>query len=229
MSSVVIKLQLKTDFCEEYDKFFDKKADRFFERIKTAPFSREDCFYYLNSLGMLTPTCGIIETLVPALFEVHETDSLLVVVYKDVFLHDRRQLLLVDAKRAFNIFKKSFACEYLKGDEEHATTYTYLKIGQRSFGVKTVSVSKECWQSNVVYKTTIVCQGAKEDYHPKIDFPLFSIDYISCDKKLYAIDFNIAPTLKDTNINLFMGNDEIFEEIAQACTRFSKSKHLVTA
>lgn len=217
-----MKLQLKSDFCEGYDNLFDKKAEFVFERTKTAQFSREDCIYYLQSLGMNTPRTGLIETLVPELFEFYQTEDLLVVVYKDVFLHDRRQLLLVNAKQAFNLFKKSFAAEYLVNDEEYATTYTFLKVGRKSFGVKTVSISKECWQSNVVYKSYIMCQGQDDEYNPKIAFPLYSIDYIKHNNNLYAIDFNSSPTLKDTNINLFMTEKEIFEEISGAVSFFSK-------
>lgn len=222
----MLKISLKSDYSENYDKYFTKDADKVFERSKVAPFSREDTFYYLTSLGMLTPKHGLVESLVPSLFESYQNDDINIVVYKDIFLHDRNQLILVKAKKAFTAFKKFFACEYLEQEEEFATTYTYLKIGQRSFGVKTVSTSKDCWQSNFVYKSTIMCEGADEDYHPKMDFSLFSIDYVKSKGKLYAIDLNTSPTLKDTNINLFMSDEEIFDEITRAEIYFSKSRKI---
>ena len=222
MSYMVCQMRFKlvTDYLDNYDKFFEKTSKVEFERTKLSKFSREELFNYLKDLGNATPHYGVVERLVPFLFDLYQTENLLIVVYTDVFLHDRKQLLLVNAKSAFNIFKQSFAVEYLKGDEEYATSYTYLKIGNYDFGVKTTSSVQQCWQSNVFSKSTIMCRGEENTYNPKIQYPLYTIDYIQHNKKMFAVDFNVAPTLEETDIHLFMNDLEIFEAVAKAAENF---------
>lgn len=212
-------LVLASDYTEAYDFEFKKTGTRF-DRYKKSHLTREECFFLLTNCGFKTPHHGLVEDLVPFLFEFYSTENLKLIVYLNNYYHTRSSIVVLDAKKAFNLYKDKYSSEFIKCDEEKATTYTYLKIGRLDFGIVYTANDNSLF-SNELNNSTIkvACSGEGTGYHPKIKFPIFSIDYINNNNQLYAIDFNISPSITETKIQVFLSPQEIYKEIARASER----------
>lgn len=210
-------MQLKSDFTDYYDECFDGKGLTF-ARFKKSRFSRKDCFDILENCGFTVPMHGVVADLVLLLFEEKQTENLKVVVYTNNYRHDKNSLVIIDGKEAYSRYGSYYGAEFLICDEPQATTYTYLKIGKKDFGLTLISNNEESYYSNQdgSHRVQISCCGEGSEYHPKIKHPVFSIDYIRSKGRLYAIDFTVAPCLRDLQIEVLMQAKEVYEEICSA-------------
>lgn len=214
-----LEIILESNFKDYYDDIFNSKEGLIWKRNQTATFTRSDMFGILKKAGNDVPLFGNSRDIIPEIVSKEKTEDINVVVYLDDYKHgDGSSLSLVKLKEAFDFYGNKTVANYFPITS--SISYTYLKIGKKDFGV--IFENKEDWRSNFGYlfKSKVACVGVGQDYHPKLPFAIFSIDYIRYDNKLYAVDFNLSPCLDKMGVRFFISPEEIYNEIKNAIYYF---------
>ncbi|WP_144402114.1 hypothetical protein [Geoalkalibacter subterraneus] len=202
-------LQLKSDFRDWYDCAFDLQGQMVFERLSTAGMSRRQMFAFLQKLGLRTPRHGLVEDLVSAL--THDCEdwpkdlqrrfldqAVDVVIYHDEQAHCGEGKQKISAGKALDLYPDTYASEFIPSVAGRGSvSLRYLQVGQRRWWLR--YWSQDDWRSNAGEgDCEILCEEKPGRPH-EINDPLFAVDFIRAGKKLYAIDFNIAPGLAPLN------------------------------
>jgi len=213
-----VKIQLKTDFLDYYDHWFDREGDIVFERMSRGGMGRREMFGFLKSLGLNSPEVGIVKEVFPKLRERYSDipDGIMrivsVVVYLDEMAHRGEGKERMSAEKALEKHPDNFCSEFIPTSPgEGSVSLRYLQIGDRKWWLRYSSIDD--WRSNYGDKAWVeVLAEAGRGYHPKIKEPMFAVDFVAA-KKIYAIDFNISPGLSGAAVDNILTGREVVDLI----------------
>ena len=116
-----MQLQLKTDFHDYYDHWFDREG-QIFERMSHSGMSRREMFGFLEQIGLKTPPHGTPEQIFNTLSEqdkeaedlaqTHDINFFHVVVYLDETAHRGEGKILVPLTEAMQKYPNAFCSLY---------------------------------------------------------------------------------------------------------------------
>lgn len=191
-----MNIQLKSDFIEPYDHWFDREGI-VFERMSRNNISRSDMFKILTDAELRVPPHGSVEELYAVL-----PDTTHVVIYEDMYAHrgEGKHLLTVD--KAIEDFPHKYCSVLVPMHFGLPVSTRYLRIGNKTHWLK--YTSNDHWRSNCGLNVTI------ETYEPEFEdlktveetlgivHPMFAIDFVQSIQNgfWYAIDFNTSPGIK---------------------------------
>lgn len=200
-----MKVVLRSDYNDFYDHWFDillspDEPHIIFERFSGRGFNRPEQFLYLTSQGVPVPRYGSPAELLG--------DCPCIVVYDDIEAHRGSGKRLVTS--VADIGQATFASEYLWPGPK-AISHRLLAIGCERYHL--VYQSDDDWRSNVGDVTI------EPGVYPLPDlktpnFPLYAIDFILATRGPVAIDFNTAPGLRWTGLEMLRAKD-VAEAIKQ--------------
>lgn len=201
-----MKLQLKTDFHDYYDHWFDREG-QIFERMSHSGMSRREMFDFFEQIGLKTPPHGTPEQIFNTLSEQdkeaedfaqkHDMNFFHVVVYLDETAHRGEGKILIPLTTAIRQYPNAFCSQYCPTLLIGSTSLRYLQIGDKIFWLRYTS---DDWRSNYGNVNITVLSQEKDKFHSKIGLPLFAVDFIFGPNFIWAIDFNITPGLKGTGV-----------------------------
>jgi hypothetical protein len=137
---------------------------------------------YLECLGYETPDYGLIDEL----YQNHFSEDKCV-----VWGVQGSQLMRLD--QAFRNHRNNYGSMYVGNNGSVSVSCRFVQIGPNGFWVDIMSFDD--WRSNKGNWEAGVVKGVYNEYHPLVEMPFFSIDYVRSDK-VYAIDFDIEPSLR---------------------------------
>lgn len=190
--------KLQTDYNDYYDYQF-ANGDKIWQRCMTDGPDRIGILNTLKYLDLTVPRYGT-DT-------YHYQDA---VVHKNINSHCGEDKVYVFLNRATIIEPTDFLVEFIKPDEK-ATSYRYLSLGKYGWWLKYSSDDE--WRSNVgnVKIDHIPCPipygtteyGNMINAFSKLDkiLPIFAIDFVLSSGKLYAVDLNMSPGSRFTNVD----------------------------
>lgn len=226
---MTLVLELKSDFRDYYDHWFagsGQKADTVYERQSRSGMQRPAMLRYLKSLGVTTPAFGTVRELadrmtsaaqglpIDTLYELLR-DSGDVVIYTDPGAHGGSGKIKLSLAAALKQFPNHFASEFIPNTTSgHGQSIRYLRIGQRQFWLR--YTSQNDWRSNCG-NVEIEILGEDFSSMPQTlmgpsQVPIFAIDFVFS-THMYAIDYNIAPSLMGTGLHELIPAHDIFREI----------------
>lgn len=219
------KIKLKSDFRDYYDHWFDNDG-RIFERYSTGGFNRREMLVYLKSLGIQTPLFGTVTELYSAIVSpdrgnkrvLHEIAAANeAVVYLDPMAHRGEGKVKLSLAEAIEQYPGHFATEFIPRLHGKTRSFRHLQVGH--FGFYLIYTSDDKWRSNCGSQIDIEVLMELVGYHPKIQAPLFAIDFVAGDK-MYAVDFNISPQVRQTGVEDILTPREAAEAIKRAINAF---------
>ena len=201
-----LQLQLKTDFHDYYDHWFDREG-QIFERMSHSGMSRREMFGFLEQIGLKTPPHGTPEQIFNTLSEqdkeaedlgqTHDINFFHVVVYLDETAHRGEGKILVPLTEAMQKYPNAFCSLYYQTLLLGSTSLRYLQIGDKIFWLRYTS---DDWRSNYGNVNIKILSQEKDKFHSNIYLPLFAVDFIFGPDFTWAIDINIAPGVKGTGV-----------------------------
>ncbi len=208
----MIKLQLKSDFSDFYDYYFDKEGAVFI-RNATGGLPRSQMLRYLQELGFLVPPNAKVKNLAA----IYPDKKL--VVYTDEMAHRGEGKELLSAKDALEKYPEKHASIYI--EESNSISHRLLQVGGKRWWLKYESTDD--WRSNVG-EVKIDIESYKDEYCPLINQPLFAIDFVPShnDELYWAVDFNVAPGIRYSGLEETIKPTEIVNLIKDAVEKFGK-------
>lgn len=203
-----MKIQLKSDFIEPYDHWFDREGI-VFERMSRNNISRIDMFRILEKAGFQTPVHGYVKQLYGVLH-----NNTYVVVYTDLYAHRSEGKFLCTLKRAndIGIFEENDDCYcsvLVPTEGKSSKSKRILRIDD--WLVELMYESDDKWRSNYGSEVTITLIPARSSDSSRSGhrnfadglacfYPMYAIDFVQSrkNKLWYAIDFNTSPGIKGT-------------------------------
>lgn len=220
-----MKLQLRSDFQEYYDKGFNWSGE-VFTRWSTAGPSRPEMLTLLDSLGYKTPPHGRIKELAQRLkdpstgllvgVKAATAANPLVVVYMDEWAHRGEGKVLRTLSEAINAYPNAYASLYVVSGHsiyKRSTSNRELWVGCCCFRMKYRSTS-HAWKSNVGDVEITNFHEDHVSHRPKTPHALFAVDTVlDAGGTPHAIDFNIAPGVAGTGIEEVFTPREFVDEL----------------
>lgn len=206
-----MKIKLNSDFLDIYDHYFCQSwenEDEIFDRMSINDISRMQMFMFFEDLGIKTPIWGYINRSLK--YERLSYELRDVVVYLDEFSHRGNRKLKMPFSEACQNFDGYLCSQYVNNYNKCSESYRYLKVGRYTFLLKYTSNHE--WMSNCGNVDIKILKQFDFDYY-NIDCPLYAIDFVEKDFTKYAVDFNTSPGLKNTGIEAYLTNKQIYEEI----------------
>lgn len=220
---------LVTDFHDYYDHWFGRRAVASLGNIPTiwrrsdgvgVDLNRIQALRYMQELGLVVPAYAVDSEGITQLLIDHGA----VVVHDDLNAHQGRGKRLITRDDDWSHEDWPLAVRYVSPsrhpDGPRAESFRLLGAGDLRFGLYYYSTGGD-WRSNVAtIREEVVIETFPYSILPKParqDFALFAIDYVWCDvqEKFLAIDFNTAPQLKGTPIEMAMVASGIAEALAE--------------
>jgi hypothetical protein len=131
----------------------------------------------------------------------------------DEYAHCGEGKIVIPLHKAMENYPNHLCSLFIAPLPGAATSLRCLQIGDRRFLLQ--YTSRDDWRSNCGdVEITILAQ--KQEYHPKINLPLFAIDFIANTGELLAVDFNTAPQIRHTGIENLLPAKEAAEVIKKA-------------
>lgn len=223
MENKGIRIELRSDFRDFYDHWFDAPpCDIFLDRMMTGGLSKREQFQLLERIGFTTPLNGIVE-------EVWDKSANHLVVYTNEQSHCGEGKELYHKSQAVAFVPKLYCSIFIPTTEdpqERAVSRRLLAIGDRMWWLRYESEGR--WQSNNAPTTSISVVSetlnrrnyaleGEHDFAPLAAYPLFAVDFVESlvNGQLLAIDFNSAPGLKNTGIEEYVSAVEVVGLLAE--------------
>jgi hypothetical protein len=220
-----VKINLRSDFADYYDEYFDREGILFNRLSECGPYRRE-MYAFLEQAGYHTPRHGTVEEMAKLLTREWQEMNVPVsnqvvrqmtelVVYADERSHGGDNHL-VSIDDALSFFPHHYCTEYVRAQSSSlGWTLQYLQIGDRHWWLSYTSSNN--WRSNFGnFKVEVIEEGPR-GYHATITEPLFSIDFVPT-QELYAIDYNIGPKLAGTGMENILSPAQVVDLIRTALT-----------
>ncbi|RJX18212.1 MAG: hypothetical protein C4570_07165 [Ammonifex sp.] len=215
-----MRVKLRSDFWDYYDHWFDAVADVTFERFSRGGVNRREMFEFLESIDLRVPLYGKPREIFDRLGDFFRRRPQLVevVVYLDERAHQGEGKIKVLLPEALEKYPDYLALQYIPATPSgNGVSLRYLQVGDKIFWLK--YRSRNNWRSNCGDVEIRVLGQEKDGYHPKIEHPLFAIDFVPTDDTLYAVDFNIAPQIRGTGVENLVPAKKAAEAIKKALFR----------
>lgn len=213
-----MQLQLKSDYLDCYDHWFEREGDVLFSRVAEGSWglSRARMFEIFSELGLSHPKFGRVD-----LFQPSEK----IVVYLDEFAHQGEGKVLLTAQEAKERgFSQKIASLYI--EDVKSTSWRLLAAG----GLRSLFrvISFEDWRSNCGDGDILAALG--NEIFPdgvifsKILNPIWAIDFVGKPTKdgmrLLAVDFNTAPKIVGTPLAKEVSQKDIFSALETASKNY---------
>lgn len=224
-----MKINLRSDFADYYDRCFDNEGFLFNRFSECGPYRRE-MYALLEQAGYRVPRNGTVEEMAELL--TCEWEEMSVPVSEQV-VRQMTELVVYTAERshggdnhlvsiadAISFFPHHYCTEYLGAQSSGlGWTLQHLQIGDRYWWLSYSSSNN--WRSNAGdFKVEVVEEGPR-GYHATIAEPLFAIDFVPA-QELYAIDYNVGPKLEGTGIENILSPAQVVDLIRTALSRLQK-------
>lgn len=232
-----MKINLRSDFADYYDEYFDREGILFNRLSECEPYRRE-MYAFLEQAGYHTPRHGTVEEMaellarewqemnVPVSNQVVRQMTELVVYATERSHGGDNHLVSIDD--AISFFPHHYCTEYIRAQSSGlGWTLQFLQIGDRHWWLSYTSSNN--WRSNAgTFEVEVIEEGPR-GYHTTIIEPLFSIDFVPA-QELYAIDYNIGPKLAGTGIDEILKPCEVIGLIrtAMECRQKPRSDVVTT-
>lgn len=109
-------------------------------------------------------------------------------------------------------------------------SYAVMYTGRVGFSVKFIQIgadaywveytSNDNWKSNRGKFSTWISRAKYNNYHPIVNMPMFSIDYVVDHAKYYAVDFDVYPGIRGTGLEKIIHRKQAAELIRDAMKHF---------
>lgn len=130
------------------------------------------------------------------------------VVYTEPHKHDKEGKIVTDLETARLMYRNNLASPFYR--KCCMFTIKYVQVGKRRFRVFFLGKRDESvFEDGQVMKI----EELYSQYNTVIKEPIFSIDYISTDFGLIAIDFNKVQNLGKIGLADYMTDDEVCQEL----------------
>lgn len=212
---------LETDFRDYYDHVFDLVGDHVITRNQKDTVTRTKWFNMMGSFGVNVIPYGEPKDIKEFLLDGVEDkatirrilDTQKLVVYTDEYAHKGEGKELLTLRQASNKYPEHLASRYI----DTATTTRYLKIGCRHFYLNYTSLDD--WRSNC---GTVICEFVSEEeeltpediyVNPIQRTVMYAIDFVEFNGKMFAIDFNSAPSWRGTEVEKILSPRDVRDTI----------------
>lgn len=204
-----MKLQLRSDFIDYYDHYFDRNGI-VFNRYSRNNISRLEMFNMMENWGLKVPEYGLCNKL----SENNSISDNKVVVYLDQYAHQGEDKELLSLEKACLKHPQKLGSIYIPTSDRidgfKSISYRLLQVGIARFWI--LYCSPDDWRSNAGNCSIEVLKTTRYYGYTKVPYPLFAIDFVA-QNKLYAIDFNTSPGIKHTGIENIFKAEEVVNEI----------------
>lgn len=219
-----MKIGLKSDFHDYYDHCFTtpwEVADKLVERLTTVGMPNATTMLYLDSIGLVTPTHGRVQELVPVVIERSGMPEAIaeklfeLVVYVDEYSDIDTDMLRLNCRDALARYPEAYASVFIPSYPGlGGSSLRYLRLGMRAFWLR--YTSKDDWRSHSgQVQIELLGEEPRTGQAHAIPYPLFAIDFVKSDR-LYAVGLDIAPRLQGTGIEHLITADEVYQELCAA-------------
>ena len=205
-----VKIKLCSNFVDTYDHYMDvTDCDTTFNRRTDGGPNRIEMLTMLESMGFDVPACGIIRRIyegsIQGLDGVDQVQKdkylkdMEFVVYTDLNSHCGEGKVKLGLGEAFEKYPDCFATQYLRNSHDGSgDSIRLLVIGDKQFWME--YKSKDDWRSNVGDVDIKEIKITDRPILNHIKIPLYAIDFVRPNGygKIFAVDFNVAPGIKDT-------------------------------
>lgn len=203
------KIAIVSEFLDYYDHAFDSilfKPEIVWKRTVNNGIKRRDIFKTLDTVGLLTPLHGIVDKVVEALKEEKGKE---LIIYTDEYAHCGNGKIKLPVSAAME-WSGCYCSEYIESQNENATSYRILRIGNKSWLLRYIGYNS--WMSNSAKEVDIEVLSALRDIKTVMrNSPMLAIDYVIKDNVAYYIDINTAPGLKWTGIEDILKPQDVYE------------------
>ena len=201
-------LRIESDFKDFYDKAStDSNYIGTFSRYRSTE-SKAQALRWLEGKGTKT-----IKLKASRMLE--GSGESLCVVYTDSKLHHGKGKIVTTLNEARDMYPNKPASKFY--EEANGKTIKFLQIGSRRFRVE---MQAEGLSLNGGIVTDI--KELEPELSYKILEPIFSIDYISSNREMIAIDFNRNEELERLGFEDIMSAEEVIEEIKKSLISYNK-------
>lgn len=159
-------------------------------RSPKTPLERFSTLVWLQSKGICVPPFGRVREL----YKKFNSEDPCV-----VWTHNGN--LMMTLLEAFTNHENEMAAMHVGQIGSVSVSVSIIQIGTNSYWVDYASTND--WRSTHGKSYATLSRVQYDTYHPVIDLPLFSIDYVPANEsrhKVYAIDFNRNPGIRGTGI-----------------------------
>ena len=198
-------IKLVTDFVDYYDELCDNSGSFEYRRMESEELSKGKALSYLKSLGVPTIQIDTIEYLPPS----HK-----VIIYTNPNLHLGKGKIITERSMALLNYPNKLATPYVEGT--NGVYLKFLQIGKRSFQL---TMHNPAFEMNLNPGHIIGVHELPSGYNSQISLPIFSIDYIPCNGKMLAVDFNNIQNLSSIGFQNVMSKSEVVNELLNIFNR----------
>ena len=205
-----MKLKLMSDFHDYYDHWFDRKGKTYI-RMSKNNISRTEMFDILFKNKLNVAPYNKVKNI-----NLRDKYTENIVVYLDEYSHRGKDKELLALDIAKEKYPNKLASKYLSGftnkcvDNIKSLSVRLLQIGDYRFWL--VYYSTNDWKSNCGDCYINILEYDLYNY-TDINYPMYAIDFVIHNEKLYAIDFNTSPGLKFTGVEEILTGKEIYNKI----------------
>ena len=215
------RVAIVSDFIDFYDHAFcpTYEAEVVWDRRSRNELSKAEQFALLEKLGFKVPEHGTVMEVykqlrkkflgfAEELFGLY-TETVNVVVYLDAFAHRGEGKILTTLGDALKNHPYLYCSAFVETQTsfpgiEYATSYRHLQIGSKSFCLRYTGFGS--WMSNHAREVEVelLFEGYERrgPIRARVPYPVFAIDMVQSGPWLYAVDFNTAPGINGTGIDL---------------------------
>ena len=134
-----------------------------------------------------------------------------VVVYTDPKLHGGKGKILMSCREAIETYPNYLGSSFIEGTD--GVSLKFLQVGGRKFHV----VMRNSNYMNCLAPGDVVSvEELRPGFNYSVSIPIFSIDYISYNGSMIAVDFNQVQSLKDLGFDKIMTPEEVVKEIEKS-------------
>lgn len=202
-----MRVKLISDFVDIYDHYFDVvDCDVVFSRKTTDGPNRIEMLHMLEAMGLDTPAHGLVSDIynqsISAFQDDKEADeytnNLTFVVYTDIDSHCGDNKLKLSLKEAFSKYPDCYATSFVKTSSDNSgSSLRMLSVGDKKLWMMYKSTSD--WRSNCGDTSITEISVGDSPVLKNVRVPLYAIDFVQAlDGRLFAVDFNVSPGVKDT-------------------------------
>lgn len=210
MNAAKYGVKIVSDFIDFYDTL--SSADGFslvYNRNYGDANTRVQDMKYLQSMGIQT-----IQLKSARLFNSVDAEQL--VIYTNDKKHCSDGKRVVSISEANLMYGNNLASKF--HTEASGITNKFLQIGSRRFRL----TLKNDTPYSITEGTLIHIQELQSDLNYRIGLPIFSIDYISTNEGMLAVDFNAVQNLYQLGMDKYITSEEVMLEIKKAILAYQK-------
>lgn len=208
--NAVAGVRLNSDFEDYYDKYFDSDGVITYNRYYNRSMPRGQAINMLKHFKV-----PVIDIMAANKFSRMYTK---LVVYTDPMLHSGKGKVILPRSEASLMHGNCLASPFVDGTD--GIYLKYLQIGVRRFQLtmKNPLDGLKCMPGNI-----IGIKELKPEFNFIIGLPIFSIDYISVNNTMVAIDFNEVQSLYSLGFERIMTGSDIVKEVEKSLVSYNKS------